>query len=444
VTRPVWGEVALEVALGSTIAGTIPQEPARAGDLQPVGYERCARAGTSSLDNQCTDRTREEEDVESKEITHQKIEIATKPQGPKDYRDHYYPKTEILGDDEMRITALGTGMPNLRPSQASASWLVELGNGDTFFFDVGTGCIAGFASTMVSYNRANKVFLTHLHSDHCGDLAALWIGGWVAARQIPVYVWGPAGDKPELGTKHFVDHIREAYKWDIESRKVAGLPAGAGDIVVEEFDYSQTQVVYEENGVTVTSFPAIHILDGPVSYRLDWNGMSFVYSGDTHPNKWFVENGQNADLLVHESFVTVPQLVERQGFPEELAIEVGTKVHTSPADCGRVFALTNPKLAVGYHFFNDWDTAPDIRDEIKSTYDGPLVLATDDMVFNITKDYMKTRMMVAAEDIWPPESAAEAQERDSVMHFGGRGWRTDPEKMAEWLQEGHLEFGDEG
>jgi ribonuclease Z len=382
--------------------------------------------------------------MESKEITHQKIETATKPQGPKDYRDHYYPKTEILGDDEMRITALGTGMPNLRPSQASASWLVELGNGDTFFFDVGTGCIAGFASTMVSYNRANKVFLTHLHSDHCGDLAALWIGGWVAARQIPVYVWGPAGDKPELGTKYFVDHIREAYKWDIESRKVAGLPAGAGDIVVEEFDYSQTQVVYEENGVTVTSFPAIHILDGPVSYRLDWNGMSFVYSGDTHPNKWFVENGQNADLLVHESFVTVPQLMERQGFPEELAVEVGTRVHTSPADCGRVFGLTNPKLAVGYHFFNDWDTAPDIRDEIKSTYDGPLVLATDDMVFNITKDYIKTRMMVAAEDVWPPESAAEAQERDSVMQFGGRGWRTDPEKMAEWLQEGHLEFGDEG
>ena len=57
---------------------------------------------------------------------------------------------------------------------------------------------------------------------------------------------------------------------------------------------------------------------------------------------------------------------------------------------------------MGYHFFNDWDTAPEIRDQIKSIYDGPLVLATDDMVFNVTKDYIKTRMMVAAEDIWPP------------------------------------------
>ena len=86
-------------------------------------------------------------------------------------------------------------------------------------------------------------------------------------------------------------------------------------MMVEEFDYSTPGVVYEENGVTITAFPAIHILDGPVSYRLDWNGMSFVYSGDTHPNKWFIEHGQNADMLVHESFVTVPQLIERQGSP---------------------------------------------------------------------------------------------------------------------------------
>lgn len=86
----------------------------------------------------------------------------------------------------------------------------------------------------------------------------MWIGGWVAARQIPLYVRGPSGSNPELGTKDFVDHIREAYRWDIESRKAAGLPASAGDIVVKEFDYSKPGVVYEGNGVTITAFPAIH------------------------------------------------------------------------------------------------------------------------------------------------------------------------------------------
>ncbi len=71
------------------------------------------------------------------------------------------------------------------------------------------------------------------------------------------------------------------------------------------------------------------------------------------------------------------------------------------------------------------------------------MLATDDMVFNVTKDYIKTRMMVAAEDIWPPESAKEALERDEVASFSGRGWQTDPKKMAEWLVEGQLHFDQE-
>ena len=55
------------------------------------------------------------------------------------YRDHYFPNTEPLAQDEMRIIALGTGRPFLRPSQANAGWLIELGNGDKFMFDFGFG-----------------------------------------------------------------------------------------------------------------------------------------------------------------------------------------------------------------------------------------------------------------------------------------------------------------
>ncbi len=54
--------------------------------------------------------------------------------------DVYYPGTEDLAPNEMRIVALGTGMPIPRPKQAAACWLVELGNGDKFLFDIGAGC----------------------------------------------------------------------------------------------------------------------------------------------------------------------------------------------------------------------------------------------------------------------------------------------------------------
>ncbi len=46
--------------------------------------------------------------------------------------DVYYPGSEPLGDDEMRVVALGPGMPSVRPKQAAACWLVELGNGEKF------------------------------------------------------------------------------------------------------------------------------------------------------------------------------------------------------------------------------------------------------------------------------------------------------------------------
>ncbi len=54
-------------------------------------------------------------------------------------REVYYPGSEDLAPDEMRVVACGTGMPNARPKQAAACWVVELGNGDKFIFDIGSG-----------------------------------------------------------------------------------------------------------------------------------------------------------------------------------------------------------------------------------------------------------------------------------------------------------------
>ena len=65
----------------------------------------------------------------------------TKWSPTKPYPDHevYFPGTEELGPDEMRVIACGTGMPMPRLKQAAACFLIELGNGDKLIFDVGTG-----------------------------------------------------------------------------------------------------------------------------------------------------------------------------------------------------------------------------------------------------------------------------------------------------------------
>ena len=103
-------------------------------------------------------------------------------------RDAYYPGTETLAPDEMRVTACGTGMPNARPKQAAACFLVELGNGDKFIFDIGTGSMERLTGLAIPFDYLDKVFIGHLHADHFGDLDALWVGGVISNRQRPLRV----------------------------------------------------------------------------------------------------------------------------------------------------------------------------------------------------------------------------------------------------------------
>jgi ribonuclease Z len=316
-------------------------------------------------------------------------------------RDVYYPASEDLAADEMRVVALGTGMPSVRPKQAAACWLVELGNGDKFLFDIGSGCHERLAAQKIPYDYLNKIFIGHLHVDHMGDLPSVWLGGTVMNRLVPLRVWGPSGGTPELGTAHAMKLMQEMYAWDIGTRSGV-IDFRGGALEVNEFAFDGVnEVIYDENGVVVRSIPAVHGLDGAVSFILEWNGLKFVYGSDTIPNKWYVEHAKDADIAVHECFLPATLLVTKQGFAPQEALMVGTQGHTSPEQFGKVMSLVKPRLAIGYHFYNDFDTEPEVRRRVRKTYDGPLALAQDYMVFNVTKKDTRIRMSAVDEEIWP-------------------------------------------
>ncbi len=320
---------------------------------------------------------------------------------PESELDVYSPGTEDLEPDEMRIVALGTGMPSARPKQAAACWLVELGNGDKFLFDIGSGCHERLAAQKIPYDYLNKVFIGHLHVDHYGDLASFWLGGTVMNRLVPLRIWGPSGSTPELGTQHALAMMKEMYAWDIGTRSGV-IDFRGGVLEINEFPFDGVnKVIYDENGVVIRSIPAVHGLDGAVSFILEWNGLKFVYGSDTVPNKWFVEHAKDADVVVHECFLPASLLVTKQGFAPMEALMVGTQGHTSPEQFGKVMSLVKPRLAVGYHFYNDFDTEPEVRRRVRKTYDGPLALASDYMVFNVTKKDVRVRMSAIDEEVWP-------------------------------------------
>jgi len=323
-------------------------------------------------------------------------------------RDVYYPNSENLAPDEMRVIACGTGMPTTRAAQAAACFLVELGNGDKFIFDIGSGSAERLSSLQIPYDYLDKIFIGHLHSDHFGSLAEMFIGGALMGRQKPLRVWGPNGPVPELGTAYAVQKMKEMYTWDLSGR--VGIVDFRGySIEVNEFDYkAENAVIYDVNDVTIRSFPAIHSLDGPVSFSLEWNDLKFVFGSDTYPNKWFAEHAKDADIAIHECFVAVPDLVTKMRFTPEQALLVGTQIHTAPEAFGKVMSSIKPRMAVAYHFFKDFDTTAQVNDRIRTTYDGPLSLAEDFMVWNITKDDIRVRMAVVEEATWAPPLAGAA------------------------------------
>ena len=57
----------------------------------------------------------------------------------------------------LRITTLGSGTPDVRKDQVSSGFLLELGNGDKFIWDLGTGSYQNLLATAVPAAELTKV-----------------------------------------------------------------------------------------------------------------------------------------------------------------------------------------------------------------------------------------------------------------------------------------------
>jgi ribonuclease Z len=345
------------------------------------------------------------------------------------YPASYFPNTELIGAAEMRITALGTGMPNQTRKAVSIAYLVELGNGDKFLFDMGMGSMANLFSLRPDFSKLDKVFASHLHIDHVGDFMGLHIGGWLSGRYTPIHIYGPTGSTPALGTRAFVEGMQKGYAWDLATRTGA-LPDEGAQIKIHEFDYKQeNKVVYEKNGVTIRSWPAIHSLDGSVSFGLEWNGLKYVFGGDTYPNKWYIKYATNADVASHEAFLPPKALATYFGWDMAQATYVSTRIHSEPQAFGKVMAAVKPRLAVGYHSVQSPENNAAIMDGVRKVYDGPLALARDLMVINVTKDKIVVRMAIVDEYVLPPD----------VTSAYKKAKRSDDKKPSKYIEDGKWE-----
>jgi ribonuclease Z len=315
--------------------------------------------------------------------------------------DVFVPGTEELDAGEIRVTVLGSGDPWIRRSQASGSLLIEVGNPerDFFFFDLGSGSLANFNALSLPVEATTKVFLSHLHADHIGDIPGL-VGSLAKAGRVdPIEVWGGASEDPDLGLSAFVEHMGKAMAWDTAS--IRGVRPTTGFAMVgHEIPFDQPETIYERNGVTISCFPAIHGLSGAVGYKVSYAGLTVVFSGDTRPCRHVVDAAVGADLLIHECFQSPAVVARTSGLPLETALNITRLAHTIPDQMGRILDLARPRMGALWHL----DVTPGVDgvlDEVGANFGGPVTVTQDFTVFNVTKDAVTARQ-AKVNDAAPP------------------------------------------
>jgi ribonuclease Z len=368
----------------------------------------------------------------------------------------YYPGREPIGADEMRISFMGTS-PIPRLAQSCGSVFVELGNGDSFLFDAGTGIMQKYNSMKIHMKAMDRIFLTHLHGDHTSDLTHIFDFGPSLDRKSPLYLWGPTksdipdpvtGEIYDDGTAAFGQHLRAANRWHREAFSFLSTsyrsfvpppwdPAGfrdGFDLVTTELPWRTVGgVAYDYNGVRITHFPAVHDRQGSISYKLEWNGLSMVFSGDTRPTQYIIDQAtEGVDVFIHEMVVPPEVWASKNstlqpGDPGwDQAVQVAQMIENNSHTPQKAFGYIlnqlkrHPRLAIATHFQAEDDTMAAAMKDVRSWYPkGHVSIATDFYVVRVTKQRILQRRAVVSDFAW--QSAALIADPDTPKYHYPNG-----------------------
>ena len=270
------------------------------------------------------------------------------------------------------VVVLGTGTPNADPDRSGPSVAVVV-NGTAYLVDAGPGLVrraaaaerAGVAA--LAPKRLERVFITHLHSDHTVGLPDLMFTPWTLERTVPLAVYGPRG------IARMTEHLQAAYTEDVRNRIDGAEPANTTGWAVQAHEVD-SGVVYRDSNVVVTAFAVPHgDWRYSLGYRFDGGGRSIVVSGDTRASDAVVRACSGCDVLVHEVFSA-----ERFKAREPEWQRYHAAAHTSTTELATLAARAKPKLLVLYHQLY-WGTDDDglLREIRAAGYQGPVVSAKD-------------------------------------------------------------------
>ena len=281
----------------------------------------------------------------------------------------------FMEDDGLHILLCGTGspMPNLACASACAA---VIAGGQVVVIDAGPGSWAKIAATGIPASNIDTVLLTHLHSDHIGDLGELANQTWMGGRKTPLQVYGPP--KPDVtglpddghgqpfgssGTEDVVDGFARAYNADAAFRILhqgTGIaPPEGGRLIGHDIAKpgpDEAVSVYDHAGLKIEAFLVNHDPVEPAyGYRVSYGGRVAVISGDTVKVPNMARFSKGADVLIHEGLnhsldEILASALEQNGRADQAKVMRRiVDYHTAPTDAAAIANDAGVKLLVFTH-----------------------------------------------------------------------------------------------
>jgi len=253
----------------------------------------------------------------------------------------------------MKLTVLGSGTCVPYVKRGSSGYALEVA-GSTILLDCGSGSMAKLARVGINYLGIDHIFLSHIHPDHTGDLVPFLFATRYAhgspygtKREKPLTLWGGEG------FLSFFEALKSAFnEWIVPDT-----------LTVKKFDGNEQAL----DGFKISAVHTPHI-DSSLAYRIEGDGKSIVYSGDTDYSEELIELAKDADILVIEC-----------SLPDD---ESKTKGHLTPGEVIDTVNKSGVKKAVITHLYPVCDEAG-VVDKIRRGVRAQVIEARDLLTIDI-------------------------------------------------------------
>jgi len=233
------------------------------------------------------------------------------------------------------------------PDGPASCYLVEQ-DGFRLLLDLGNGAL-GALMRYVELADLDAVVLSHLHSDHCIDLNALYVarvyGPYSGGRRLPV-----------LGPQSAAHRLADAY----------GLRRDPG--MTGTFDFRTLPQQVDIGPFRLRTARMAHPVEA-YAVRLDGSHGSLVYSGDTGPNDDLPALAEGADVLLCEA-----SFVHGEDNPADL--------HLTGVQAGEVAARSGVGTLVVTHV-PPWNDRQVAAAEAATVFGGTVTAATAGLVLDV-------------------------------------------------------------